>query len=71
MSNGVLRWLGVYSYGLYVLHPFVVRAFRQRSTLVLGTWQFAVAATVSSLVIAWLSYQLYERHWLALKNRLT
>ena len=71
MSSRVLRCLGLYSYGLYVLHPFVIRAFRERSPLVFGTWGFALAATATSLAIAWLSYQLYERHWLALKSRLT
>jgi peptidoglycan/LPS O-acetylase OafA/YrhL len=71
MSTRLLRWLGLYSYGLYVLHPFVIRIFRERSPLVFGTWGFAIAATAASLAIAWLSYQLYERHWLALKNRLT
>jgi peptidoglycan/LPS O-acetylase OafA/YrhL len=64
-----LRWLGVYSYGIYVFHPFVVRAFRQRSTLAFGGWAFAAAAVAVSLAVAWLSYQLYEKHWLALKRR--
>jgi peptidoglycan/LPS O-acetylase OafA/YrhL len=71
MSARPLRWLGVYSYGIYVLHPFAVDALRQWSHLVLGTWAFAIAATAASLAIAWLSYQLYERHWLALKRRWT
>ena len=71
MSSPLLRWLGLYSYGLYVLHPFVIRAFRERSPLVFGSWEFAIATTATSVAIAWLSYQLYERHWLALKNRLT
>ncbi len=69
-SSWPLRWLGIHSYGLYLLHPFVVRAFRQGSSLTFGSWEFALAAATCSLFVAWLSYNLYERHWLALKGRL-
>jgi peptidoglycan/LPS O-acetylase OafA/YrhL len=74
-----LTWLGKYSYGLYVWHPITnvivfytsVRGLfgspdtgRLNSLLVLGT---ALALT---FIVAWLSYNLFEKRFLALKDRL-
>jgi peptidoglycan/LPS O-acetylase OafA/YrhL len=66
VSISPLRWLGKYSYALYVLHPLVfglpivVRGWSSR-------FQF-VPEIVASLLAAWLSYHLYEKHFLKLKR---
>ena len=74
-----LQVLGRYSYGLYVVHFFVAEA----AVAGLGRWPagaavlatrggvlaFAAAATALSLGLAWLSWHLVERRFLALKSR--
>lgn len=73
-----LRWLGKYSYGIYVFHglfsalvlPWVLThtrgagAFRQSLAYELVTATLALTA-------AWWSWHLYERHWLQLKRFFT
>lgn len=76
-----LRWMrffGKYSYGIYVLHVFVLSAISLRlRTYLLGITHskfFAVAAAgvtslALSVIVAYLSYHLYERPFLRLKRR--
>ena len=72
-EHRVLRWVGKYSYGLYVFHFPVISALARK-----GPWStgmrladlvpfIAVAAALSCL-IAWVSYNGYEKHFLALKR---
>jgi peptidoglycan/LPS O-acetylase OafA/YrhL len=74
-----LQVLGRYSYGLYVVHWFVHEAAvaglrgwpagaAALSTRV-GVLGYAAAATAVSLSLAWLSWHLVERRFLALKSR--
>ena len=73
-----LRLLGKYSYGLYVFHGMVAYYFGEHSTLqfftrITGTETVAlfVQATVGAIVsvlIAVLSYELFELHFLRLKK---
>jgi peptidoglycan/LPS O-acetylase OafA/YrhL len=72
-----MRFLGKYSYGLYVLHLILLAYFEQPlrdwlrqmnvgkglSIVIVGVVGFAV-----SIAAAVLSYQLYERHFLRLKR---
>jgi peptidoglycan/LPS O-acetylase OafA/YrhL len=74
-----LQVLGRYSYGLYVVHYFVHEA----AVKVLQRWPagaevlttrggvlaYAAAATAVSLGLAWLSWHLFEKRFLALKSR--
>jgi peptidoglycan/LPS O-acetylase OafA/YrhL len=74
-----LQVLGRYSYGLYVIHFFVHEALAP----LLARWPagaaalatrggvlaWAAAATALSLGLAWLSWHLFERRFLALKSR--
>jgi peptidoglycan/LPS O-acetylase OafA/YrhL len=68
-----LRRVGTYSYGMYVLHaPLHVYVFRRvlpdEPSLVVAL-AYAAAATAATFVAAALSYELFERRWLALKDR--
>jgi peptidoglycan/LPS O-acetylase OafA/YrhL len=74
-----LQVLGRYSYGLYVVHYFVHEAavplLRRwpAGAAALGTrggvLAYAAAATAASLGLAWLSWHLFEKRFLALKSR--
>jgi peptidoglycan/LPS O-acetylase OafA/YrhL len=74
----VLGALGKYSYGLYVYHHFFSYTFVTRGTEfalapVLGSHTAAVlaqaaAGMAASFAVAWLSYEMFERHFLELKR---
>ncbi len=73
----VLRFFGKYSYGMYVFHILfapglsVYQKVLQRvlhSTLI-GGLAYDVATLAGTCIVAVLSYQLYEKHWLRLKRR--
>jgi peptidoglycan/LPS O-acetylase OafA/YrhL len=75
---GWLRFLGKYSYGLYVLHVLVLSAVALplRGALLGATHNKAVAVVGAgaacfgiSMVAAYASYHLFERHFLRLKHR--
>jgi peptidoglycan/LPS O-acetylase OafA/YrhL len=70
-----LRWFGKYSYGLYVWHPIVgMLLFHSRVSLVgetPGPARMLAAAAVAfalNIALAWLSFHLWERRFLALKR---
>jgi peptidoglycan/LPS O-acetylase OafA/YrhL len=77
-QRGWLRFLGKYSYGLYVLHVLVLSALALplRAALLGATHRKAVAVVGAglmcfaiSVVAAYASYHLYEKHFLNLKHR--
>jgi peptidoglycan/LPS O-acetylase OafA/YrhL len=73
----VLRFFGKYSYGLYVVHPTVMEQLtrilpldalaRWSGAPALGGGVFALASLGLSVALAWLSWHLYEKHFLKLK----
>jgi peptidoglycan/LPS O-acetylase OafA/YrhL len=76
-SCSALRMLGRYSYALYLFHVPVRRFIRDEYFPVASfpTWLgsplpgqllFYIAATAPALALAWISWHLYERQWLAL-----
>ena len=76
-SIGTMRWLGRYSYGLYVLHFILfslldqpLRAFVRHFTAskLAGVLFPGLLVLVISLIAAYLSYQLYEKRFLRLKR---
>jgi peptidoglycan/LPS O-acetylase OafA/YrhL len=79
LSSPVLRFFGKYSYGLYVLHPMVYAGVRRcwgdhglpaiAGSLLPGRIAFAAAAMSASVIAALLSWHLWEKHWLRLKER--
>jgi hypothetical protein len=74
----LLRFFGKYSYGLYVFHWLLLPTFKRfypREQLIsrvgsplLGQLAFIALATGSSVVVAMLSWHLYEKHFLGLKE---
>jgi peptidoglycan/LPS O-acetylase OafA/YrhL len=77
-DQGWLRALGKYSYAIYLFHYPLLNYFRYVYRMrevpeLLGSAipaQFALTLTVSvaSFVLAWLSWHLYEKHFLKLKR---
>ncbi|MEO6982866.1 MAG: acyltransferase [Edaphobacter sp.] len=72
----ILRFFGKYSYGLYVyhllFHPGLSRLQpvlqRELHSVVMGGLLFVSLQFVGSIVVAVVSYNLYEKRWLALKR---
>jgi peptidoglycan/LPS O-acetylase OafA/YrhL len=74
LESNWLRAIGKYSYAMYVFHPLILLATLRLvwplsvipiyiSKLVVVLW-----VSVASFLTAWLSYYLYERHFLQLKR---
>ena len=77
LSHPLLRSIGRYSYGMYVFHVLIVAGIRARFAQ--DSWYghnigrgVALFTTVLllPLPLAWLSYHLYEKHFLKLKLKL-
>ena len=76
--NGGMIALGKYSYGLYVYHHFLSYYFATRGTEfalaeLVGSHTLAVALQAAggialSMLVAWLSYEHFEKHFLRLKR---
>jgi peptidoglycan/LPS O-acetylase OafA/YrhL len=80
LSSRVMRSLGKYSYGLYVFHGIVAYWVQERQqgaewlTARLGSHLLAMgvqalAGAALSLLLAALSYEMFEKHLLRLKDR--
>ncbi len=75
-NSRILRCLGKYSYGLYVFHPFMIDAFmaarRSDPTGAMetfgGPWLRVPVIIVLSLIASWLSWHMFEKHFMGLKR---
>jgi peptidoglycan/LPS O-acetylase OafA/YrhL len=76
--NAAMRWLGRYSYGIYVFHMIVLAAvgFGPRLWLdarfhskVAGIAGEALLCLTITLALAWISFNFYEKPFLRLKRR--
>ena len=77
-NSRLLRFFGKYSYGLYVFHypliPVLILFFPMEritacfGSVFLGKIAYIAAAIAASLVLAMLSWHLYEKHFLKLKD---
>lgn len=70
LQGRVLRTMGLYSYGLYVIHPLVLAWLRSIAQLERLPFVCGVVGVVISYLLAWLSYHGFEKHFLRLKSRL-
>jgi peptidoglycan/LPS O-acetylase OafA/YrhL len=77
LSHPLMRSLARYSYGMYVFHVLIVAAIRARFAQSLWYGQsigkgfmLFVAVFLLPPPLAWLSYHLYEKHFLNLKEEL-
>jgi len=76
-STALMRFFGKYSYGLYIFHysiATVVESFRPAvgrytHSKLLGVLLPALLGVVASVGNAWLSFNFYEKKFLALKSR--
>jgi peptidoglycan/LPS O-acetylase OafA/YrhL len=77
LERPAARAAGKYSYGMYVLHSLILGATVRALGRVLSPqrlanplWKPAVFAWLAcaTFVAAWLSWHLYERHWLGIKR---
>lgn len=76
LEAGWLVWIGQYSYGIYVWHKFFLSQLESsRDSLVsqfnnywLAMPVFFVVACGQGFLFAWLSWHLWEKHWLKLKR---
>jgi len=79
LTSRWMTFLGAYSYGLYVYHHFFsyyaeTHGVRERlagltGSQGLGTLALAVGGSAASLAVAYASYELFEKRFLALKRR--
>ena len=71
--NG-LRAFGKYSYAIYVLHGLILSATVQLTSPLLHVPSFIakpvtmILVSAASFAVAWISYHLYEKHFLRLKR---
>jgi peptidoglycan/LPS O-acetylase OafA/YrhL len=68
--------LGTYTYGLYCLHfiaivgiVFIIEKYNLKVGSLLNSSIVCIIAFLISVGISWLSYHLYEKHFLMLKNK--
>ena len=62
-------WLGNLSYGVFLCHNLVLAGI-ERTALFRGRWSLCLAATVVSMLLAWLSYLAVERPLIAWRHTL-
>ena len=75
LSCRPLRWFGKYSFGLYVWHPLIGMLLFHSKVALLPTGagkgvvlEMSLLVFVVDLLVAWLSFHLWEKHFLEFKK---
>ncbi|MEI9943312.1 MAG: acyltransferase [Chitinophagaceae bacterium] len=78
LENAVMKRLGKYSYGIYIFHAiicqFIITFFLKYlpgKTIFNYDILYPLCCVVATAIVAGISYELYERHFLKLKQRFT
>ena len=80
--NSTLRMLGKYSYAMYCFHPLIQTLLRAAGvepamlpvvggSVLPSILAYCVVVVALTLAASWLSWNLFEKHFLALKDRFT
>lgn len=77
LSSGILVWLGIYSYGIYVFHWIILQLFINKYEILftnkgfgesISYWISRILGVIIILLLSYASYNLYERKFLSLKK---
>ena len=73
LSNPVFRYLGKISFGIYVYHLITIAACTRLAAHYAGSnpWLIGGTSFAVTILVATLSYSLFERRFLVYKERLT
>jgi len=76
LENGLFDFLGKISYGIYVIHPLVILLFsflfKHLNMAIIPKTIIVYALDISAtILLAYLSYEYYEKRFLKLKKRFT
>ncbi|QKJ28305.1 acyltransferase [Mucilaginibacter mali] len=76
LSNSKIRLIGEISYGIYLIHKFPVRlmvwfvkTYMPDAGVLVQNLVIYIAAIAVTLVLAWLSYNFFEKYFLGLKKK--
>ena len=74
LENNIMDFLGKISYGIYVFHPLIIFYLSKLFNGMISIGFFAhlliyLSVTILTIVVAWLSYQYYEKRFLKMKLR--
>ena len=75
LENAAFDFIGKISYGIYVIHPLLIFYFsRLLGTLADNSLNYLLLyllITTTTILLAWLSYEFYEKRFLQLKTKYT
>ncbi len=73
LAHPWLEWAGNLSYGIYMIHPFILLVFLSftKEHMTESVYQFAIYPIIitATIVLSWLSYRYFEMPFLRFKDR--
>lgn len=70
-DKSILAWLGKYTYGLYLIHMIPIMLFRKIGVQYHLEWYVTTLLSFTvTVILAFLSYHLFEKQFLKLKNKI-
>jgi peptidoglycan/LPS O-acetylase OafA/YrhL len=76
LENKPIDFIGKISYGIYIIHPLIIRIFIElyRHNIVTSQLNYFVLYTAIPIItvgVSWVSYQFFEKKFLTLKTKYT